>query len=118
MSAPQLRGYQLDVLRRVESEIVDGRRRLCLVAPTGSGKTVIAAALTAKATDRGEHTLFIAHRRELIEQSSRKLHDADVDHGIIQAGFPPRLGKRVQIASIQTLQARAIRARKIDLPHA
>jgi DNA repair protein RadD len=118
MSAPQLRGYQLDVVRRVESEIVAGRRRLCLVAPTGSGKTVIAAALIAKATNRDEHIMFIAHRRELIEQSSRKLHDAGVHHGIIQTGFPPRLGERVQIASIQTLHARAMRARKIELPPA
>jgi len=103
MSAPQLRDYQIDVVRRIESETAAGRRRLCLVAPTGSGKTVIAAALIAKAADRSEHVLFMAHRRELIEQSSRKLHDTGVDHGIIQAGYPPRLGERVQIASIQTL---------------
>lgn len=118
MSAPQLRDYQIDVLRRIESEIAAGRRRLCLVAPTGSGKTVIAAALIAKAADRREHVLFIAHRRELIEQTSRKLHDTSIDHGIIQAGYPPRLGERVQIASIQTLHARAVRTRKIDLPSA
>lgn len=118
MSAPQLRDYQIDVVRRIESETAAGRRRLCLVAPTGSGKTVIAAALIAKAADRSEHVLFMAHRRELIEQSSRKLHDTGVDHGIIQAGYPPRLGERVQIASIQTLHARAVRTCKIELPPA
>jgi superfamily II DNA or RNA helicase len=81
MSAPQLRDYQIDIVRRVESEIAAGRRRLCLVAPTGSGKTVIAAALIAKAAGRSEHVLFIAHRRELIEQSSRKLHATGVVAG-------------------------------------
>ena len=118
MSALELRDYQLDVVRGVESEIAAGRRRLCLVAPTGSGKTVIAAALIAKARDRGERILFIAHRRELIEQASRKLHDAGIDHGLIQAGFPARSGERVQVASIQTLHARAVRTRKIDVPAA
>jgi superfamily II DNA or RNA helicase len=118
MSALELRDYQLDVVRGVESKIAAGLRRLCLVAPTGSGKTVIAAALIAKARDRRECILFIAHRRELIEQASRKLHDAGIDHGIIQAGFPARPGERVQVASIQTLHARAVRTRKIDLPPA
>jgi superfamily II DNA or RNA helicase len=118
VSAPELRGYQLDVIARIEGEIVAGRRRICPVAPTGSGKTVIAADLIAKSTGRGEHVLFVAHRREIIQQSSRKLRDVGFDHGIIQAGFPARPGGRVQVASIQTLHARAVRTRKIDLPAA
>jgi superfamily II DNA or RNA helicase len=62
--------------------------------------------------------LFLDHRRELTKQASRKLHDLGVDHGIIQAGFPARPGERVQIASIQTLHARAVRSRSIQLPPA
>src|SRR6202043_2507381 len=72
----------------------------------------------AKAADRSEHVLFMAHRRELIEQSSRKLHDTGVDHGIIQAGYPPRLGEPAKIASIATRHARAVRPCKIELPPA
>jgi superfamily II DNA or RNA helicase len=71
MSAPQFRDYQIDVVRHEESGIAPGWRRLWLVAPTGSGKTVIAAALIAKAADRSESVLFTAHRRALIQQSSR-----------------------------------------------
>ena len=41
-----------------------------------------------------------------------------VDHGIVQAGFPMRLNERVQVASIQTLNARAMRASSIELPPA
>jgi superfamily II DNA or RNA helicase len=116
MSPPKLHDFQLEAVRYIESERNAGHRRLCMVAPTGSGKTVIAAALIANATARGEHVLFIAHRRELVEQCSRKLHEAGVDHGIVLPGYPMRPGERVQVASIQSLHARAMTTSKIDLP--
>jgi DNA repair protein RadD len=62
--------------------------------------------------------VFIAHRRELIDQTSRKLQAIEVDHGIIQAGYPTRPSASVQVASIQTLHARALRSAKIELPPA
>jgi hypothetical protein len=39
---PELRPYQIDVIARFDAEVAAGRRRVLLVAPTGSGKTVIA----------------------------------------------------------------------------
>jgi DNA repair protein RadD len=66
----------------------------------------------------GGDVLVLAHRRELIEQTSRKLCEVGVDHGIVKAGYPVRPGARVQVASIQTLHARAVRTRKIALPQA
>jgi superfamily II DNA or RNA helicase len=103
------------VIGRVHAEIAAGRRRILLVAPTGSGKTVIAAAVVADAVSRGLRVLFLAHRRELINQASRKLHAAGVvDHAIILPGFPMRLGEPVQVASIASLHARMIRSAAID----
>lgn len=81
-----MRDYQLDVVHHVENEIAAGRRP-CMVAPTGSGKTVIAAELSQKATARGEPVVFIVHRRELTDQTSQKLDAVGIDHGIVQAGF-------------------------------
>jgi superfamily II DNA or RNA helicase len=118
MTAPDLWPYQRDVIARIENEIVAGRRRICVVAPTGSGKTVIAADLTAKAVARDEPVLFFAHRRELTDQTSQKLHTIGVQHGIIQAGFPTRPAARVQVGSIQTLDARALRTCRMNLPPA
>jgi superfamily II DNA or RNA helicase len=115
---PFLRPYQRKVIDRVNAQVADGHRRLCVVAPTGSGKTVVAAVLIAEAVARSERVVFVAHRRELIEQTSRKLHAVGVDHGIIQAGYPVRPGVSVQVASIQTLHARALRSAKIELPPA
>jgi superfamily II DNA or RNA helicase len=116
--ALKLRPYQRDVINIVKAEIANGHRRICLVAPTGSGKTVVAALLIAEAVARSERVVFIAHRRELIEQTSAKLHAVGVDHGIIQAGYPTRPGASVQVASVQTLHARALRSAKIELPPA
>jgi len=113
-----LRPYQADVIARIWAAIEAAQRRIILVAPTGSGKTVIAADIIADAVARGMRVLFLAHRRELIGQASRKLHDAGIDHGILLPGYAPRPGEPVQVASIATLHARGIRTSTIDLPPA
>jgi DNA repair protein RadD len=110
-----LRPYQIDVIAEIEAAIAVGERRILLVAPTGSGKTVIAAALIA-ATPR--RALVVAHRREIVNQTSAKLTARGTQHGIIQAGDDKKLRPMaaVQVASIQTLHARAIRSNTMLMP--
>jgi DNA repair protein RadD len=115
---PSLRAYQRDYIARVETEKAAGRRRILLVAQTGAGKTVIAAAIIAQAVQHHKRVLFLAHRRELIRQTSRKLYDLDCDHGILLPGYPTRLHEPVQVASVATLHARAVRSNVIELPPA
>ena len=106
-AAPSLRRYQAEVIGRIEAAIASGNDHILLVAPTGSGKTVIAAAIIAKAVQNGRKVLVLAHRREIVAQTHAKLYAFGVDAGIIQAGFAPRPGQPVQVASVQTLHARA-----------
>ena len=113
--APQLRPYQVAAVDRIEA---DPHRRSLMVAPTGSGKTVIAVELIRRARARGERILFVDHRREITAQTCRKLWDFRIDHGTVQSGFPPRPGEPVQVASIQTVHARAIRGSTSYLPAA
>jgi DNA repair protein RadD len=60
----------------------------------------------------------VAHRREIVNQTSDKLTARGVPHGIIQAGDEKKLRPMaaVQVASIQTLHARAIRLSTMLMP--
>lgn len=104
-----LRPYQVDLKDRTRAKIREGARRIIIQMPTGAGKTLVATSIIADATAKGSRSLFVAHRKELIEQCSRKLTDAGIDHGIIMAKhWRSRPHLPVQIASIQTLAHRAL----------
>src|SRR6266480_7313902 len=105
----KLRPYQTSVIDAYDREVAAGRNRICIVAPTGSGKTVVFSDIIRQCAERHESVLVLAHRREIIEQTSKKLADNSIRHGIIQAGSSPRPLERVQVASISTLWVRAIR---------
>jgi DNA repair protein RadD len=112
-----LHPYQQSAIEECEEKILAGAR-VCLVAPTGSGKTFIAAELIKRARAAGKRVLVLSHRREIIKQTSEKLHHHGITHGVIQAELPTRLGRRVQVASVQTLHARAMRTKRLYLPPA
>jgi DNA repair protein RadD len=110
----ELRPYQSENVTALDA-LVPGDRVLS-VGPTGSGKTVIFCELIKRKVAKFKRVLVIAHRREIITQTSRKLYDNGVRHGIIQAGFDPRPMEPVQVASIATLYVRAIRSEAMRLP--
>src|SRR5262245_14282124 len=118
MTAPVLRAYQTDIVAEFYRSVAAGQKKLLLVAPTAAGKTVIMAAIIAKAVAEQKRVLVIAHRREIINLTSLKLHDRDVRHGIIRAGDEKKLRPlaAVQVASIQTLHVRAIRSTTMPMP--
>lgn len=91
-----------------------GRREIPLVvAPTGAGKGTLAAYMLAEATKKGNPSLIIAPRRELIYDLHNRLADAGVESGMIIDGEPRLRDRAIQVATIQTLYARPD-----DLPEA
>jgi DNA repair protein RadD len=112
-----LRPYQTQLTTEFERTVANGQRRIICVAPTGSGKTIIASDIIKNGKRRA---LVIAHRREIVNQTSAKLTAFDVPHGVIQAGDEHLLRPlfAVQVASIQTLHARAIRSSRLQMPPA
>ena len=81
-----LRDYQQNVINEYEQKIAAGIRRIIIVAPTGAGKTVIAAEIIRRACAEYNRVLFIAHRNELLTQARDKLKSFDIVAGIIKAG--------------------------------
>jgi DNA repair protein RadD len=68
-------------------------------------------------SSNGKRVLVLAHTREIIRQTSAKLFEHNIEHGIIQAGFMTRPDEPVQVASIQTLWSR-MRTNRMELPPA
>jgi DNA repair protein RadD len=115
-----LRPYQVEVIEEFDRAIVAGTRRILLVAPTASGKTVIGAAIIKSAVASLRYVLVLAHRREIIVHTKSKLQANEISHGVIAAEFPKLLRpmERVQVSSIQTVYSRAVRSDAMQLPPA
>lgn len=115
-----LRPYQTNVI--AEFHRTTARfKRVILVAPTGAGKTVIGAEIIKDYVARHRTVLVLAHRREIVNQTRAKLREAGVWCGVIMAGadrLEAMPGAPVQVASVQTLDARAMRGNRLELPPA
>ena len=113
-----LHQFQRTAVEQIEGELVAGTAKVLLVAPTGAGKTEIASDLIKRGVAKHKRILFLAHRREIIQQTSRKLHRNGVSHGVIMAGADAGLRPQaaVQVASIDTLRARALNRDVMALP--
>lgn len=112
------RDYQQAAVEDARSSFAVGHKRLLLVAPTGAGKTVIAAMFAKLAVEKGNRVLFLAHRRELVKQCEDKLLKFGVDNGVIMSGEFLQMDYEVQVASIDTLRARAMKTDRMPLPPA
>jgi superfamily II DNA or RNA helicase len=114
----ELRPYQSDAIEECRQAIARGKKCPLLVAPTGAGKTVIFADIIKRAVANGHRVIVLAHRREIITQTALKLSACGIEYGIIRAGLVMELEHQVQVCSVQTLWARAMRTNKIPLPPA
>ncbi|MCM3877472.1 MAG: DUF3427 domain-containing protein [Thermoanaerobaculia bacterium] len=100
--------HQVEILERLQAEReIHGKHRNLVVAATGTGKTVVAALDYRRLSKDGNRPtlLFVAHRREILEQSLRTfravLHDANFGEELFE-GRKPIEYKHV-FASIQSL---------------
>ena len=101
-----LRDYQKQAINNIREKFSKGKKKVLLVAPTGSGKTVIASSMLEQAQQRGNFGLFVAHRRELVMQCSKKLADFEIKHGVIMASKSGNAFADIQVVSIQTFTSR------------
>ena len=84
-------------------------RRIVLMSPTGSGKTIMSVFMVKQALKKEMRVMFVCDRLSLINQTSNVFADYGLRHGIYQGDNPEYYPDRpVQIASIQTLKNRDI----------
>lgn len=76
------------------------------VAPTGFGKTVVAAHIIEQAIARGSSIIFAVHRDILMEQTAKTLEQFGIRYGVIQGKSIYDESIKVHIASIVTLAKR------------
>ncbi|TNC52584.1 DUF3427 domain-containing protein [Mumia zhuanghuii] len=104
------RPHQLAILEALASERARDRHRNLVVAATGTGKTIVAALDyrdLREAAKRDLNLLFVAHRKEILEQSRRAYREvlADGAFGEMYAdGMRPERWRHV-FASVQALGA-------------
>lgn len=108
----QLRPHQQQALSALRASLMARKRRPLLQAPTGAGKTRIAAEIIKGAYRKGNRVLFVVPALSLIDQSVSAFESEGIlDVGVIQAAHErtdPTC--RVQVASVQTLMKRTMPA--------
>ena len=104
----QLRSYQIKAIDSLRYSFnTKGKKSPLLVMPTGAGKTVVFAAISKAISQNEKNVLILVHRRELIDQASKKLKNIGVNHGVIAAKYESSQNN-IQIASVQTLVRRLV----------
>lgn len=106
-AAPTLRDYQKKAVEEIV-EISILKQRTLVYAPTGAGKTIIAAASMERFVKRGERNLFCVANDCLVSQTLRALDKFDLLEyvGVIKSGWKENRNAPIQIASLQSMLPR------------
>lgn len=109
-AAISLRDYQKLAIAQVYAFFRTGIKSVLLYAPTGAGKTVLAAKMIVDAVKKGRRVLFLVHRAKLVKQTVQTLRKQGIEPSVIWAGWhsSPDYSKIVLVAMVQTLQNREL----------
>lgn len=113
--------YQAELLEQLDAErVLHDRHHNLIVAATGTGKTVIAALdyrrLVRDVHGRDLTLLFVAHRKEILQQAQRMYQEVLTDAGfgeLLVDGDQPTRWRHV-FASIQSLTADRLSTIELD----
>lgn len=110
-----LRPYQVDACKATLKSLKTHDRTL-VVMPTGTGKTRMAASIVQVCLGAGKRVLWLAHRKELIEQAAEALeqntgHKAAIEKGDQKEAHVERDGELPMLvcASVQSMYRRVHR---------
>lgn len=75
----QLRPYQIKLVQEARKHLSQGKKGVLIQSPPGSGKSIVIAEIVRLATRKGGTVLFLAHRRELLDNIRETLEQNEVD---------------------------------------
>ena len=103
--ALHLRPYQSEARRRIHAEWEAGHQRTLLVLPTGTGKTVVFAAVAEDCVRAGQRVLVLAHRGELLAQAADKIYRSTGLRCALEQARHSSLDSplRITVGSVQSL---------------
>lgn len=100
----ELHDFQVREVQQLREAFRGGARAPLLVAPTGSGKTVVFSYMARNHISRpGRRVLILVHRQELIDQVADTLNRFEVRHGYWCPGTRPSANDRVIVGSVFTV---------------
>ena len=106
--AIQLRSYQQRAIDELRQSLLGGKRRVVIQSPTGSGKTVIAAAIVNMARAKDKRVIFAVPALSLIDQTVERFRQNGIyEIGVMQGQHEMTdYDQPVQVCSVQTLARR------------
>ena len=91
-----LRDYQKALVTSARNSLSKGNHNVLVQSPAGSGKTVTMAEIAKDATSKGNHVLFIVHRREIVDQVRQTFDKWGVDKKLCQIGMVQTITNRLE----------------------
>src|SRR4051812_35272187 len=106
----ELHEHQKLAEAQLRESLRSGHRRPIIQSPTGSGKTVLAAAIVEKALAKGKRVIFTVPKLSLIDQTVERFNEEGIKAiGVVQGYHPDTdAAQPVQVCSIQTLRRRKL----------
>lgn len=108
----ELRDYQTRAITELRQALAHGHKRPVVQSPTGSGKTVMAAAIINMARAKDKRVLFCVPALSLIDQTVERFRQNGIfEIGVMQGQHEMTdYAQPVQVCSVQTLARRTIPA--------
>ena len=110
-----LRPRQEKAINDIRAAYKAGRKAPLLRAATGFGKTAVSIFMIQQAIAKGQRVWFLAHLKEILNDTAGRLHSAGIPYGDIRAGFDANRMANIQIVSVQTAARRLDRLERPTL---
>lgn len=91
----KLRNYQTETIDQIYQSMKHGHKRIIVQQPPRTGKTVIMAEIARRTTSKGNHIMFLIHRKEVLSQAMTTFKQQNVKMNLATMGMVQSLTRHV-----------------------